>query len=135
MVRTMESQTTPVAVRERPRPGSTVGIISHGQDILIEQRNQLLRMGRRADTIVVQADGVCHVRLVVRAVEVDAVPARREVHLCAHPARALVLEEVGTLVPGRIVAVIVVIVYTCNVSTFRSASSNSNKATDRGRRN
>ena len=134
MVRTMESQTTPVAVRERPRPGSAVGIISHGQDILIEQRDQLLRMGRRADTIVVQADGVCHVRLVVRAVEVDAVPARREVHLCAHSARALVLEEVGALVPCRIVAVIVVIVCAGDMSTFRNANSKWSNVTDRDRR-
>ena len=61
---------------------------------------------------VVGLDGVRHVRLVVRGVEVDAVPAGGEENLCAHADRAVVVEEVGALGPvgvGRVrVAVVCV---------------------------
>ena len=48
-----------------------------------------------------------HVRLVVGAIQIDAIPARREEYLCPHRIRALVRKEVTPLLCDDIVRIIV----------------------------
>ena len=50
-------------------------------DHLVEDSDRVDRVRRRAGTTVVVVDGVGHVRLVIRAVKVLAVPALREENL------------------------------------------------------
>jgi len=59
-----------------------VGEIVDVPDGLIEDRDQVLGVRARASAVVV-AGRISDVRLVVRRIEVDAIPTRREIDLSA----------------------------------------------------
>ena len=69
------------------------------------------RVRGRAVTTVEVLDRVGHVRLVVGRVEVDTIPAGGEEDLRAHSVGAVVVEEVRTLRPVRVVVVRAAIVW------------------------
>jgi hypothetical protein len=102
-----------VAVGEDPGGirGVVEGEVLDVVDELVEEGDEVDGVSRRAVTTAVgSSGGVGHVRGVVRRVEVDAVPARREVDLHAHSGRAVVVEKVVPLGPVRVSRVIIVVV-------------------------
>ncbi len=89
MKRTYKIAMIPIASRIALSPDKRLGVsvpfIGEVVDIpddLIKERDQVLGVRTRASAVIV-ASRVRHVRLVIRRIEVDAIPARREIDLGA----------------------------------------------------
>ena len=103
-----------VSVGEDPSAGSPEVEVVHGDQHLVEERDELDGVGVRTVAAVEVLDRIGHVRLVVRRVDVLAVPAGGEEYLGAQSIGTAVIEEVRTLGPVGVVVVRSAEVYTEN---------------------
>ena len=110
----MKSHATCIAIRESPRSRAVIVVIARRHDILEEQRNEMYRMRIGTEASIVSTNRVGHMGFVVRAVKILPIPARREKCLCSHTIWTLVVEEVRTFSPVRIVGMIIIVVYQRN---------------------
>ncbi len=99
------SVTGGVSVCEDVGAGALVVELVDADNHLVEQGDKLNGMTIGAVATVIVLDGIGHVGLVVRRVQVLSVPARREEDLRAQPVGAAVVKEVVTFGPVRIVIV------------------------------
>ena len=68
-------------------------------------------MGVWTVTAVVVLYLIRHMRRMIRAVQIDTVPAAWEIYLCTHSVRAIVIEEIGSLSPIRVPIVLAAVIW------------------------
>ena len=94
-----------IAVREDPGPGAPVVELVDRDEHLEKERDKVDRVAIRTVSAVEILDGIGEVGLVVRRVKVDAIPAGGEEDFGPHAVRAVMIEEIRTLCPIRIIVV------------------------------
>lgn len=90
----------------RVDPGGTVGVegeLLNFVDDFVEEHWQVDRVRRGAGAAIDTSRGPCHVRCMIRGIQILAIPARPEVDLSSHASRAVVLEKVISLEPFGVV--------------------------------